>query len=641
MATSSYRPLTHDEVELLTRQGCTASDWSHVQVAPQFTTSRVERVRFEGEIRLGAWDAPTTSLRPRGLSDATLRDVTIGDNCDIREVDLVEHYRLGDEVVLQHVGTLTAPAGCTFGNGVRVSVLNECGGREVPIYEDLTAQEAYVLALHRYNEGAIGALEQRIEDFAAHCATPGEVGDRCEIRYVREVRGVRFYPETRVIGAARLVNGTLRSAQGQPVVITDGVDAEDFIVCPGTEIKNRVTLLRCFVGEHCHFCNGFTASDSLFFANCQMENGEACALWAGPFSVSHHKSTLLIAGMVSFFNAGSGSNQSNHSYKLGPNKYGILERGAKLASGSYLYWPARAGAFSTVLGHHSGHPDAGAFPFSLLLEEEGKSLLIPAVNLRSIGLLRDCCKWPERDKRSATGRKQDVITFALLNPYTAARIEAALHHIKGWMEEASTADKSPYIAWRGALIPRKALERAYQTYSAALDEYLCAAILRHADRRTSVAADAPGCGTWLDYGGMIAPQAEVEQTNGEPRFDFSAEQWAAWEWQWIAQAAQRLYGHAPAEMGAIEMEKISILYELTSEWLQSERLADAQKEYDATARLLYGADGNDAQRDSEFEAQYGASCLEDKFVRRWQEQWKDQRDALLSIAQQFRADTDR
>jgi uncharacterized membrane protein YcjF (UPF0283 family) len=156
-----------------------------------------------------------------------------------------------------------------------------------------------------------------------------------------------------------------------------------------------------------------------------------------------------------------------------------------------------------------------------------------------------------------------------------------------------------------------------------------------------VAADAPGCGTWLDYGGMIAPQAEVEQPNGEPRFDFSAEQWAAWEWQWIAQAAQRLYGHAPAEMGAIEMEKISILYELTSEWLQSERLADAQKEYDATARLLYGADGNDAQRDSEFEAQYGASCLEDKFVRRWQEQWKDQRDALLSIAQQFRADTDR
>ena len=37
----------------------------------------------------------------------------------------------------------------------------------------------------------------------------------------------------------------------------------------------------------------------------------------GPYTVSHHKSSLLIAGMFSFFNAGSGSNQSNHLFKSG------------------------------------------------------------------------------------------------------------------------------------------------------------------------------------------------------------------------------------------------------------------------------------------------------------------------------------
>ena len=52
--------------------------------------------------------------------------------------------------------------------------------------------------------------------------------------------------------------------------------------------------------------------------------------------MTHHKSTLLIAGLFSFMNAGSGSNQSNHMYKLGPIHQGILERGAKTSSDSYI-----------------------------------------------------------------------------------------------------------------------------------------------------------------------------------------------------------------------------------------------------------------------------------------------------------------
>ena len=59
--------------------------------------------------------------------------------------------------------------------------------------------------------------------------------------------------------------------------------------------------------------------------------------FAGPYKVTHHKSTLLIAGMFSFMNAGSGSNQSNHMYKLGPIHQGTLERGAKTTSDSYIY----------------------------------------------------------------------------------------------------------------------------------------------------------------------------------------------------------------------------------------------------------------------------------------------------------------
>ena len=47
---------------------------------------------------------------------------------------------------------------------------------------------------------------------------------------------------------------------------------------------------------------------------------------------------------------GSGSNQSNHMYKLGPIHQGAMERGAKTTSDSYILWPARVGAFSLVMG---------------------------------------------------------------------------------------------------------------------------------------------------------------------------------------------------------------------------------------------------------------------------------------------------
>ena len=98
--------------------------------------------------------------------------------------------------------------------------------------------------------------------------------------------------------------------------------------------------------------------------------------FAGPYTVTHHKSTLLIAGMFSFMNAGSGSNQSNHMYKLGPIHQGTLERGAKTTSDSYILWPARVGAFSLVMGRHVNHSDTSNLPFSYLIEQNNTTYLV-------------------------------------------------------------------------------------------------------------------------------------------------------------------------------------------------------------------------------------------------------------------------
>lgn len=75
--------------------------------------------------------------------------------------------------------------------------------------------------------------------------------------------------------------------------------------------------------------------------------------------------------MFSFLNAGSGSNQSNHMYKLGPIHQGVVDRGSKTTSDSYILWPAHIGAFSLVMGRHVSHSDTSRLPFSYLIENAG------------------------------------------------------------------------------------------------------------------------------------------------------------------------------------------------------------------------------------------------------------------------------
>lgn len=206
----------------------------------------------------------------------------------------------------------------TFGNNVQVSVLNETGGREVPIFNRLSAPLAYVIALYRHHPKLIGKLQEMIADYTKKLTSDyGTAGKDVKIINAGTIRNVDLGPYTTIENCTRLENGTINSNEEAPVYIGDSVIAQDFIISSGAVIADAAKIIRCFIGQACHVTHNFSAHDSLLFSNCSFENGEACAIFAGPFTVSMHKSSLLIAGMYSFLNAGSGSNQSNHMYKLG------------------------------------------------------------------------------------------------------------------------------------------------------------------------------------------------------------------------------------------------------------------------------------------------------------------------------------
>ena len=68
---------------------------------------------------------------------------------------------------------------------------------------------------------------------------------------------------------------------------------------------------------------------------------------------------------------------------------GLLERGSKTGSFSYLLWPSRVGAFTAVIGKHYANFDASDLPFSYITEEDAGSVITPAMNFFTVGTMRD------------------------------------------------------------------------------------------------------------------------------------------------------------------------------------------------------------------------------------------------------------
>ena len=520
-----YRPLNHQEIALLEARGCTADDWSRVEVAPGFRPESLLDVHLSGTIRLGVMDGTVRLLgdvdHPCGIRHARLHDVTVGDRCCIEHVrGHIAGYTIGHDTLICDSGPLVATGDSRFGQGVEACVVDESGSRPVYLFDRLSAPLAWIMvqaARRPALQTALKGLVERYADLRRQCGA--SVGNYVEIIGAGTLCDVCVGDYCSILGASCLTDGTIASTASAPASVGQGVVCEDFILCSGSNVDAGARLRRCFVGQACELGGAFTATDSVFFANCRMEHGEACAAFCGPYSVSHHRSTLLIAGMFSFMNAGSGSNQSNHAYKLGPIHYGLAERGVKLASDSYLLWPAAVGAFSVVSGRITSHPDARLLPFSPLSGGADGLTLTPGATLRSIGTLRDAYKWPRRDGRTdPEGERLDPIHYPLLNPYTVGRMMEGCRVLDGLRRQAPTARVYTY---RGMTIPARAVERGLHLYDMAILAYLGRTVAyliegrgltrwaEYLDRLKPKACDA--CEPWVDLAGMLLPRAKLEE----------------------------------------------------------------------------------------------------------------------------------
>lgn len=503
-----YRLLTNEEISILEDNGCMTEDWTSINVAADFKPTYIKNVNFYGDVFLGVFEknieVSNGFIRHSGIRNATLRNVSIGDNCLIENIgNYINNYAIGEECCICNVCTMETTAEATYGEGNTISVLNEAGNGNVILFSGLTSNLAALMIRNAADKEFTAAIRGIVrDDIERRAREKSTVGNNVKIVNTAEITNTHISDNCEINGASRISDCTLASGLEDNVFIGSGVICENSIVTDGSAVLNGANITNCFVGEACQITNGFTAESSLFFANCYMSNGEACAAFCGPFSASHHKSTLLIGCMLSFYNAGSATNFSNHAYKMGPIHYGCFERGTKTASGSHLLLPANIGAFSVCLGKITNHPDTRNLPFSYIISDGRETFVVPGINITTVGLYRDIRKWPRRDVRIQSSRKS-LINHDWLSPLTINEIMAGKETLEQMRE--SQGEDTAFYTCGGCKISRNSLERGIRLYDMAIKLFAGDVAAGY-----DLTAEGRDCGTgeWGDLAGMLLPEQE-------------------------------------------------------------------------------------------------------------------------------------
>lgn len=588
-----YRSLTLDEIETLECQGCQADNWENITVVDGFSPQYVSNVRFYGDVKLGSFDkmmeVSTGFRRHTGIANAILHNVAVGDNCLIENIgNHISGYVIGDDCYIVNVALMETTEGATYGENNLVSVLNENGAGNVTIFHGLSSQLAALMVNSVADEELTCAIRRIIQaDVEVALPDLGTLGNGVKIVNTTEVVNTIIGGDCEISGATRLSDCTILSSPNNSAYIGAGVICESTIIDEGASVTGGVKLQDCFVGEACQISNGFSASASLFFANSVMANGEACAALCGPFSASHHKSSLLIGTALSFYNAGSATNFSNHAYKMGPIHYGKLERGSKTASGAHLLLPAYIGTFSMCMNKIQTHPDTRKLPFSYIIGDGTNTYIVPGRNLGTVGLYRDVQKWPKRDQRPTTGRKS-LVRFEWLSPFTAQEVlegKELLEDVQ--MQCGVLAQEYPL---EGALIRRSSLEKGIRYYDLALRLFMGMALEQRRASGVNAEPIAEGAGKWIDLCGLLAPMSTIEQIisdlkNGtlaslaelQARFIAIHNHYVAYQWAWAYPLILNYYELQELWEGD-EARILDDYQKAKQEWLQLIK-RDAEKEY--------------------------------------------------------------
>ena len=646
-----FRNLTNEEINFLKSQGCSSQSWEKILIK-NVDLSRIKDVQFHGKIKINALNGMVRYHNKvkllASINRATLIDVYINGNVYINNVGrFIANYKIERGVIIENAGSIYMEGKSSFGNGVETSPIMEGNGRSVKIFNRLNSHIAYLVAIYRHEKLMREKINSMIDEYTKQKTRKfGKIKEHAKIINARLIKNSLIDPYATIENTDEINNTTVISTKECPSYIGTSVILTDSIVLKGAHIVDGTVIKKAFIGEGVKLGRQFSCEDSLLFANCEGEHGEMFSIFAGPYTVTHHKATLLIASHFSFFNAGSGTNQSNHMYKLGPYHHGFMERGCKTGSNSYILWPSHIGAFSTVIGAHYDNVDTSDFPFSYITEHGyHQTRLIPALNLFGVGLSRDENKWKDRDRRK--GDKKDLIIFDVFSPYTVSKMlksETILKEIK----KENNDNNEKFLTYKNMIIKKSSLDKYSKRYSIAIDLYLHNKILSYISNSTNIEEIISNLQyeennifeNWVDIGGLICAKQRIDNIIKDlednkindiktltAEFEKLYNLYSEDEKSWVLNMAKSRYN-----IKSIDKNTISNLLEKHKSLLDEAYnifYKDVQKEYDISKMVSSGIDDK-TMMEKDFEAVRG-TVNDNAFVIKYKKDMENKIDDINKI----------
>ena len=226
---TNYRSLNKREIATLTVYGCSAEKWKDVQVSENFSPSFFQNVHFSGKVFLGTYNKIFELVggvkKHAGIYNCILHNCVIENDVFIDNIhNYIANYQIGEGSFIENVDLLMVDGFSSFGNGVKASVMIESGGREMAIFENLSAPFAYIFTFYRHRPELIRSIQYQIEKFCnSKQSDKGTIGKYVQIVNCGNIKNVCIGDSAKLEGTSLLENGTIISNQQASVYIGRGV----------------------------------------------------------------------------------------------------------------------------------------------------------------------------------------------------------------------------------------------------------------------------------------------------------------------------------------------------------------------------------------------------------------------------------
>lgn len=488
------RAVTREEIAVMEDRGCRADDWSQVQVAEDFDAFRVRRTHLRGTCVLGRFSGEAevvSGIRlATGIYDCTLINCQIGNDSLLENVRFAANVIVDREAVLFDVGSITCSGEARFAVGRQIAIGPETGGRELPLWAELTVDEAALVARERGDHAGQQAVRVAVERYAKTAQSPvAWVRRKARVRHTERIRDAYIGIAAVIDHALELSDVTVLSSSDEPTVVGGGATITASILQCGVRVSGNGIVRHSALLEHSAVDDHASVESSVIGPNTTIAKGEVTASLVGPFVGFHHQSLLIAA----YWPEGKGNIAygamvgSNHNGRA-PDQEIWPGEGTFFGLGCAIRFPSdfSDAPYSVFSMGVSTLPQRIRFPFSLVtvpaepLNESQVGVprayneLIPGWNLfaNAYGLVRTELKFAKRDQA-----KRHLIEYKVLRPHIMRLVRDARDRLL-----AVSASKAVYLDDDIDGIGRNFLReesrlRAIEVYGRALKRYCLRVLL--------------------------------------------------------------------------------------------------------------------------------------------------------------------